>query len=986
MGSSPSWYFSRMQIQDLQTGDKYFFLCEQWLSVDEEDGLIDRMIPIAGKAELTSFNYLFWSKTKHNLADGHLWFSIFQRPARSNFTRVQRLTCCLALLFSTMVSSIAFYNVGTGSNPQEYKLGPVSFTMQGLYIGIVSGLMCFPINLIIVCLFRYAKPRPIKKKPKVFPNKEKREDGTKEGSKSLTDLKRSKSALSLPRQKSDVNIDFVEDELEQQRDYLDTGDTKKKIMSEVPPAKQTEFPHNAQLVSFEKDGRKSRGKLPWWIIFVAYVLSLITVGVAFWASVEFGGVFGMQKSLDWLLSFFVSFFESIFFSQPIKVIVLAIFYALVIKKPEANEDEAQLPTQITNDEELLHKPLTEKDLEDPQVLKMLENLKAQAPLPPEMDFLETVRKERAKELAMFGMLKEIAICIVFINFILTIAYTNRDPWSYKMYANYDNIFNKAEFSTNYSMKFHDIKSRGHFWNWTEHALLEGLYGNTVYNGDASPETRLTQDMQAFLIGGARLRQLRIIPDLCYSPLNYFTVECMREYSMGDEQRDTYGIQWVTVNNSDPLFGAHPFFTYQDGSTLSGYPYWGIFATYSGGGYVAELGTTYDSAAEVVQFLKNNFWIDKYTRAVFIEANLYNPNMNLWGISMYLCEFLQQGAVEPFPRFHIFRLDRYVQGDFMYFVLSVEIISIAFVIFYTVKEVRKIQSQGPKYFKEFWNLYEVFTIAIAYAIILVFIYRAAISAQMMKKIKDDPNSFTNFYFAILWDDLSGWFIGILTFLLTVRFLHLLRFNKKIALLGNTLYYTAQPLLSFLFVFMLALLAFACLAYLFFNATLYDFRSYMVTIQTLLSMMLGKFDYNNAMRSKAGPFIFGFFSLCFSFVLINFFLTILIDGFESVRQDPENQTNEHEVVDYLMKKLKLMMGIGGPPKKRMPQFVQDPRLSKYVYIEGKTPDQEKIGKLDDKVDTMLQKMEGMIDKPEDEDELEKEIEKVKNRRKRKIVGSQ
>ena len=40
MGTNPSWYFSRMQIEDLQTGDKYFFICENWLSLDDDDGLV----------------------------------------------------------------------------------------------------------------------------------------------------------------------------------------------------------------------------------------------------------------------------------------------------------------------------------------------------------------------------------------------------------------------------------------------------------------------------------------------------------------------------------------------------------------------------------------------------------------------------------------------------------------------------------------------------------------------------------------------------------------------------------------------------------------------------------------------------------------------------------------------------------------------------------------------------------------------------------
>ena len=70
---------------------------------------IDRVIPVAGKEELTSFHHLFWTKTQKNMTDGHIWFSVFNRPPRSRFTRVQRLTCCLALLFTSMMANIMFY-------------------------------------------------------------------------------------------------------------------------------------------------------------------------------------------------------------------------------------------------------------------------------------------------------------------------------------------------------------------------------------------------------------------------------------------------------------------------------------------------------------------------------------------------------------------------------------------------------------------------------------------------------------------------------------------------------------------------------------------------------------------------------------------------------------------------------------------------------------------------------------------------------------
>ncbi|XP_062611467.1 uncharacterized protein LOC134273293 [Saccostrea cucullata] len=1005
MGSSPSWYLSRMQIQDLQTGDKYFFICEQWLSVDDEDGLIDRMVPVAGRAELTSFNYLFWQKTKHNLADGHLWFSIFQRPARSNFTRVQRLTCCLTLLFTTMVVSLAWYQTDTNSSPTQVKLGPVSFSLTGVYIGVVSGIMTFPINFIIVLIFRYSKPKPEKKK-EFIPNKVNEDEEEKSTNNRSTDENaeepraptRMGTEMSILREKSELNPDFVELELKQQEEFLETGDEKKRVMSSNDNSdenngvkkNQTEFSHNVQVVAFEKEGAtKSKKRLPWWFIYVGYVLSFITVAVAFYFAVEFGGVFGLNKSVSWLIGFIMSLFESVFFSQPIKVIIFAIFYALVIKKPEAqDDDDVPLKPDLSKDEEYLHDHLTEKDLEDPKKLRMLEQRKTQATLPPELDFLKTIREERQKELAMYAMFKEIGICIMFLYIVLTIAYANRDPWSYIQYSNYENILNKGTFAReigNYTVSFIDINSRDQFWNWSENALLQGLYNNKFYNGDPVID-KLIIDKQSILVGGARLRQLRITPELCFIPLNYFAKECMPSYDMFYEDKTNYKLRWNPVNDSDPTDFPHPFFSYQSMWELSGYPYQGIFETYNGGGYVAELGATFSEAEMVLKFLKDNSWVDKRTRAVFIEANIFNPNMNLWGISLYLCEFLQTGAIEPFPRVHVFRLDRYINNDYMYFVLAIEISALAFVIFYTVKEVKKMKEQGKKYFKQFWNNFEVAILLISYSIGLMFIWRAVLCVRMLNKIDENPTSFVNMHFTVMLDDLSSWFIAFLVFLLNVRFLRLLRFNRKISLLSSTLRHSAKMLISFSFVFNIAFLSFACTAYLFFMSKLFEFRSYMVTLETLLSMMLGKFDYEAAYSATriTGPLLFGFFSICFSFILINFFLTILMEAFEAVRRDPANQSNEHEVIDYMMKRLKMVLGVGTPPRRKVAHMYKDPRLQQYIYIEGKTSDQEKLQELDEKVDKVINKMEGFVECDDEvKDELETEMEEVKKKRRRRIV---
>lgn len=53
-----------------------------------------------------------------------------------------------------------------------------------------------------------------------------------------------------------------------------------------------------------------------------------------------------------------------------------------------------------------------------------------------------------------------------------------------------------------------IQSYDHFWNWTENALLQGLYNKDWYNGDVQ-EDRVIQDLHSISVGGARLRQLRV---------------------------------------------------------------------------------------------------------------------------------------------------------------------------------------------------------------------------------------------------------------------------------------------------------------------------------------------------------------------------------------------------------------------------------------------------------------------------------------------
>lgn len=135
-------------------------MCNRWLAVEHYDGEIERVLRPADADDLTKFNLLFQNEARKNLSDGHIWFSVVKRPARSNFTRVQRLSCCLCILLTTMLANAMFYqNDPSTSSDGVLKVGPFSFSLQQLSIAITSSLVVLPVNVFVVWIFRNARPK-----------------------------------------------------------------------------------------------------------------------------------------------------------------------------------------------------------------------------------------------------------------------------------------------------------------------------------------------------------------------------------------------------------------------------------------------------------------------------------------------------------------------------------------------------------------------------------------------------------------------------------------------------------------------------------------------------------------------------------------------------------------------------------------------------------------------------------------------------------
>jgi len=74
--------------------------------------------------------------------------------------------------------------------------------------------------------------------------------------------------------------------------------------------------------------------------------------------------------------------------------------------------------------------------------------------------------------------------------------------------------------------------------------------------------------------------------------------------------------------------------FQSSDDLDGSSHWGQVSMYEGGGFVQDLAPTMEESVKLLKPLFDNLWLDRATRAVFIDFTVYNANINLFCVIKY----------------------------------------------------------------------------------------------------------------------------------------------------------------------------------------------------------------------------------------------------------------------------------------------------------------------------------------------------------------
>lgn len=390
-------------------------MCGEWLAVESNDGKTEKVIYVANIGEMSSYKHLFLSNSADGLYDEHLWISVAAKPPTSTFTRVQRASCCLSILFSTMIANAMFYDNGKVDTSPVFYLGPIKISMRQLMIGIQSSLIIFPINLGMTQLFRKSSTATvpaIEEKPKTTPNYSQPKTKTE-----LTIFSRrfgrrpsSLKYLPLPYQ---LHIT--------------------SSMSTIISGSESTFNFKTDDTKITDDKKKRHFYRL--LYYLAWILCFVSVFVSAFFTLLYSLQWGSERSQQWLLSFFVSFIQDASISQPLKVALFSALLAFVLKfSMEQKEKHRRFKIRKvkTDDDDEGSARSTEVQLGD--------DVSGDDSLPLQKNVLEKAKLKRMKEIKSSEVITDVLFYSLFLLLLLIVAYGHRDPIAYEMTNHLENIF------------------------------------------------------------------------------------------------------------------------------------------------------------------------------------------------------------------------------------------------------------------------------------------------------------------------------------------------------------------------------------------------------------------------------------------------------------------------------------------------------------------------------------------------------------------
>jgi polycystin 1L2 len=384
--------------------------------------------------------------------------------------------------------------------------------------------------------------------------------------------------------------------------------------------------------------------------------------------------------------------------------------------------------------------------------------------------------------------------------------------------------------------------------------------------------------------------------------------CTDDLNIHNQDINSYGFGWSQYNSSylppNGYQSIYKSYQYQSANSLQGSPYEGKFTTYDGSGYVYEMRGQLSYIQGNLTLLKEMNWIDRQTRAIFAEFSVYNPNINLVMVSTILVEFLSSGSIltsAKFDTLNLFGLSS-LGGIYALIEYLTVLVLMLFILYFMIIESRLMLKRGFKeYFSDFWSLIEWSIIISAWISFAMYIIRLETANKVLSFFKETAGyGYMKLQTVNNCNQILTFSMGLCSSLGTIKFLKILRFNRSISHLGQTLKICFAELISFSFIFFLVWISFVQLMHLIYGSQIEGYATLIKSAETAFQIMLGKINTAQTMMSNPylTPIIIAAYNMAIIYFSLNIFVSIIIEAFDFVRVKAKVNPNEFDFYTHVV----------------------------------------------------------------------------------------
>ncbi|KAM4697728.1 polycystin-1 [Rhinophrynus dorsalis] len=952
-GLSPSWYVQHVIIRDLQSSKNYFFLVNDWLSVGQEDSgrRVEREIFAASETELKSFSRIFVAEMQRGISEKHVWLSMWDRPPRSRFTRVQRATCCALLIFLFLCANAIWYGVVGDQNHGDGAVSTmVPLSVDSVAAGMVTSVLVYPIYLVILFLFRRAR--------------------------SKTCVQQS---LSYFDQQS-LEMDNYLDAMVMDSSFISYTGIHGEAFSE-----QTKTDIHADDTKSFIQWNSSEGMLSWPDLLSDPTIMGNTIQkLERRRTLRHLGIDGSSHPSE---------DDSVVLGLPHSLArqFVASDDASSMSLPRDLRRISRTETDLLSD---LSNPFGDKT--DTIILEKL-NEKGQAisssvrevtrPAKSPRTVITDAFQRSSKMLpswcsrvahALSGFL---LICCFAVSSWIGVGFTSSvglmwlisgifsflcsffvlEPLKVLVEALYfagvvkrlhpeeEDTLVECPLVEKVSERITKVRPPQGFALFQAreeaqkvkllHRMLKNLvvymlfflvilitnYGDTANNSRSyllQRSVRQELGTQRFLhinrtgdfyawgaemllpylhsnqqlhgsyssvIGIARLRQIRLKKAMC------------SRYRTCPEVIDD------TSHNSS-INPSHNW-SYSPPDATGAW-YWGFLSFYDSSGYIQHLGSSLEENKQLLEKLQRGHWIDSLTRALFVEFSLYTPGVDLYTSVTLLLEFPLAGRTLPSTEIRAFPLLRLSSGTHLLLVMMVFLMM--FVVYFVLSECLVIRKEGLSYFTRFWNYVQWLLTALAVCTVVVYLSRASLADQQWDRYLKNRETFISLRQVAFLDNIFHILSASLLFILTVKAAQQMRFIREWSVFGKTLSLSVRELCAVSGVVLGLLLVYAQLGFLLFSSSWESFHSFGSSVLTLFSVARGSTDLKTPFPNPSWVLDFYFLSYLVLkvWILLRFFAVVLIHSYCQVRMEmfrPAFEPQDYEMVELFLRRLRIWMGV-------------------------------------------------------------------------------